>query len=300
MSRKNSTSVTDDDRHLHAVTDDPGQQNAPTTEDKVHAALAAGPGSTTATLAMAAGVGRSTAAKILARWERDGTAIRTAGDSPRNPSTWTLAPSGSNTAAPDTDQAQPDATATPSTDQTTDHASDIDDNRPAEETVAAASEVSDSAAEDATAAESPETTLEADDTATVDASGPAADAESDSTIPLPDTATMDPVDGATEPKPSPVATPAAPEPTDTVPTDKERLPKGGLRALVEEYLTDHPGEDFGPAKIGQVLGRSGGAVNNALEKLVADGYAIKTCEAPKRFVINPDRTDVSAAPGGTE
>jgi hypothetical protein len=62
--------------------------------------------------------------------------------------------------------------------------------------------------------------------------------------------------------------------------------------MVEEYLTEHPGESFGPAKIGKDLGRSGGAVNNACEKLVADGYAIKACEAPKRFAINPDKTDV--------
>ena len=82
--------------------------------------------------------------------------------------------------------------------------------------------------------------------------------------------------------------------------DKDRLPKGGLRALVEEYLTEHPGESFGPAKIGKDLGRSGGAVNNALEKLVVDRYAIKTCEAPKRFAINPDKTDVSATSDNTE
>ncbi len=61
---------------------------------------------------------------------------------------------------------------------------------------------------------------------------------------------------------------------------------------MEEYLTEHPGEDFGPAKIGKNLGRSGSAVNNALEKLVTDGYAVRVCEAPKRFAINPDKTDI--------
>ncbi|WP_157183059.1 hypothetical protein [Sciscionella marina] len=65
--------------------------------------------------------------------------------------------------------------------------------------------------------------------------------------------------------------------------DTRRLPKGGLRGLVEDYLADRPGQSFGPAQIGKDLARSGGAVNNALEKLVAQGYAIKTCEAPKRF-----------------
>jgi hypothetical protein len=66
-------------------------------------------------------------------------------------------------------------------------------------------------------------------------------------------------------------------------TAKDRLPKGGLYELVKNYLAEHPDDSFGPAKIGTDLSRSGGAVSNALEKLVTDGHAIKTCEAPKRF-----------------
>jgi predicted transcriptional regulator len=64
---------------------------------------------------------------------------------------------------------------------------------------------------------------------------------------------------------------------------KERLSKGALYELVKEFLQAHPGEEFGPAKIGTELTRSSGAVNNALEKLVTTGLATKTCEAPKRF-----------------
>ncbi|WP_206789618.1 hypothetical protein [Amycolatopsis sp. MtRt-6] len=64
---------------------------------------------------------------------------------------------------------------------------------------------------------------------------------------------------------------------------KERLPKGALYELVREFLQAHPGEEFGPAKIGTELVRSSGAVNNALEKLAQNGLATKTCEAPKRF-----------------
>ncbi|MFE0025128.1 hypothetical protein [Amycolatopsis sp. NPDC059021] len=275
MSRKNrktrtanATAATDDDRHLHAVADDPGQQNAPTTEDKVRAALTDNPGSTTAKLAMAGGVGRSTAAKILARWDRDGTAIRTAGDGPRNPDTWSLAPSTSDTAAADTDEARTNATV-PSAEQPTDD-TNIDDT-----------------AEDPGATEA---STDTDDTP----APPTGDG--DVTMLPPDTA---PVDGATEPEPSSAAAPAVSEPADTAPTDKDRLPKGGLRDLVEKYLTEHPGESFGPAKIGKDLGRSGGAVNNALEKLVADGHARKTCEAPKRFAINPDKTDVPKTTDGS-
>ncbi|MGW3960142.1 helix-turn-helix domain-containing protein [Amycolatopsis sp. NPDC005003] len=75
---------------------------------------------------------------------------------------------------------------------------------------------------------------------------------------------------------------SSPSPTPDAPT-KDRLPKGGLYDLVKTYLYEHPGEEFGPAKIGTELGRSSGAVNNALEKMVTDGLATKTCEAPKRF-----------------
>lgn len=63
----------------------------------------------------------------------------------------------------------------------------------------------------------------------------------------------------------------------------ERLPKGGLYDLVKAFLYEHPGESFGPAKIGTLLERSSGAVNNALEKMVTQGLAKKTCDAPKRF-----------------
>ncbi|MEU3622558.1 hypothetical protein AB0E54_09115 [Amycolatopsis coloradensis] len=273
MSRKNRTTrtapiadATDGDRHLHAVSDAPGTQNTPTTEDKVLTALTANPASTTAALAKAAGVGRSTAAKILARWGRDGTAIRTAGDGPRNPDTWALAPTGRDTTASDTHDAQSDTAAgntTETSEATKKTISDTDD--------------------------APEST--ATDTAQDDAD-PVTAADDAGTNPLPNTAPQDPTDGAAKPEPSATGSPAVTDATSTARPDKDRLPKGGLRAMVEEYLTEHPDEDFGPAKIGKDLGRSGGAVNNALEKLVADGYARKTCEAPKRFAINPDKTDI--------
>lgn len=66
-----------------------------------------------------------------------------------------------------------------------------------------------------------------------------------------------------------------------------RLPPGGLRGLVEDFLREHSGEEFSPNKIGKDLDRSSGAVNNALEKLVVDGYAVKTNDKPKRFSLTP-------------
>jgi predicted transcriptional regulator len=70
-----------------------------------------------------------------------------------------------------------------------------------------------------------------------------------------------------------------------------RLAPGGLRGLVEDFLRDHEGEEFSPSKIGKALGRSSGAVNNALEKLVETGYANKTNAAPKRFALTTSTGD---------
>jgi biotin operon repressor len=67
------------------------------------------------------------------------------------------------------------------------------------------------------------------------------------------------------------------------PAKAPRLGKGALRGMVEDYLAEHTGEQFSPGAIGKALNRSSGAVNNALEKLVADGYAVQTQDKPKRF-----------------
>jgi DNA-binding MarR family transcriptional regulator len=84
--------------------------------------------------------------------------------------------------------------------------------------------------------------------------------------------------------------PATPEPVEgadpatentTAPTT--RLGKGALRGLVEDYLTEHPDTQFSPSAIGKALGRSSGAVANALDRLVTDGYAIQTQDKPKRY-----------------
>ncbi|MEV8609512.1 hypothetical protein AB0383_16535 [Amycolatopsis sp. NPDC051373] len=284
------------------MSDDPRQQNAPTTEDKVRAALADNPRSTPAALAMAAGVGRSTASKFLARWESEGTAIRTAGEGPRKPDTWALATPDHDAAAPDAEDAQPHTDATPSADAPTDDASDSTDTTTGDLDATEEADVDESATEDTTSSQEATADSEAHDNSETDAPAPADDGaapsvetQAENSATSPDAAQGDPASSAAEAEPSAAELPAV---ADNASTDKDRLPKGGLRALVEEYLTAHASESFGPAKIGKVLSRSGGAVNNALEKLVADGYAIKTCEAPKRFAINPDKTDVPATAEG--
>jgi hypothetical protein len=72
-------------------------------------------------------------------------------------------------------------------------------------------------------------------------------------------------------------------------TDKaSRLGKGALRGMVEDYLRANPGKEFSPNAIGKALGRSSGAVFNALVKLVGDGYAVQTQDKPKRFALKPE------------
>lgn len=278
MSQKNTATT---DRPLQAVS---STNDAPTTEDKVRAVLAANPGSTTAELAIAAGVGRSTAAKILARWDRDGAAVRAAGDGPRKPDTWTLAPSDTGTTASEPQDPLPDAAA---------HADSEDKAAPAD---VAASEETDPISDDGEGPASDETVTDdqggrTDATAVASADGGPTLATADDSMQENHTRSPEaPVSsdqlGAAVGAPGSSVVSA-----EAASTGKDRLAKGALRGLVEEYLAERPGESFGPAQIGKALGRSGGAVNNALEKLVADGYAIKTCEAPKRFTINPEKTD---------
>ncbi|MEV0068832.1 MULTISPECIES: hypothetical protein [unclassified Amycolatopsis] len=256
-----TASVATTGRHLRAVPQS-GQDNMSNAESKVLAALIANPDSTSATLAKAAQVGRSTAGKILARWDHEGRALRTSGGDKNSPGTWKIAP----TASPEPAVGPIDKSDASSATETDDGPVEADDHAPP---VTAVSSPGDG----------------------IPVSSPLPSTDSDSTTPLPVESSGGPADGSTT-----AVYPAGNAPADSTgdgPTTNGRLPKGALRALVQQYLTDRPGQDFGPAKIGKELGHSGGAVNNALEKLAADGYAFKTCEAPKRFTINPGKTDVT-------
>jgi hypothetical protein len=73
-------------------------------------------------------------------------------------------------------------------------------------------------------------------------------------------------------------------------------PPGELHGLVAAYLAAYPAEDFGPHAIGRVLGRSTGAVANALDRLTALGQAQLTSEAPRRYAM-PTRRPPQADPG---
>lgn len=82
-----------------------------------------------------------------------------------------------------------------------------------------------------------------------------------------------------------------------------RLAAGALQGMVQDYLSDHPGE-HGPTAIGHALGRSSGAIANALERLVAAGWAELTQDRPRRYrsAEHPDTTEPGTAntpPSGT-
>ncbi|WP_189115974.1 MarR family transcriptional regulator [Pilimelia terevasa] len=61
------------------------------------------------------------------------------------------------------------------------------------------------------------------------------------------------------------------------------LGKNELRDMVREFLDQHAGHEFGANTIATELGRSSGAVGNALAKLVTSGHAILTNDAPMRY-----------------
>ena len=66
-----------------------------------------------------------------------------------------------------------------------------------------------------------------------------------------------------------------------------RLAKGELAALVVDYLSAHPGE-LGPTAVGKALGRSPGAVANALRRLQVDGRVRLVGESPRRYRLADD------------
>ncbi|MEY9936985.1 helix-turn-helix domain-containing protein [Streptacidiphilus sp. MAP5-3] len=70
--------------------------------------------------------------------------------------------------------------------------------------------------------------------------------------------------------------PVAPQPAS-------RLGQGGLRALVLDYLQCHSEDPTSPTKIARALGRSSGAVANALVTLVNLGQAEMVTSKPRTY-----------------
>lgn len=66
-----------------------------------------------------------------------------------------------------------------------------------------------------------------------------------------------------------------------------KLGTGQLRSLVLDYLQNRPGQEHSPTAIGKALGRSSGAVGNALTKLAAGGTVTETSAKPRRYTAQP-------------
>lgn len=73
-----------------------------------------------------------------------------------------------------------------------------------------------------------------------------------------------------------------------------RLGRGALRDMVAEFLAAQPGTEFSPVTLGKALGRSSGAIANALTKLTATGQAIQTSERPARYAAAEADSAVAA------
>jgi DNA-binding MarR family transcriptional regulator len=80
--------------------------------------------------------------------------------------------------------------------------------------------------------------------------------------------------------------------------DTERLGRGQLAQLVLAELAANPDEPVGPARIAKALGRSSGAVANALERLVGTGEAALVATSPRRYqMADPARTGAAGGAG---
>jgi hypothetical protein len=277
-----TTNTTGSARTLRSVPDQMTAAKVRTdTEDKLWQALHAWPDCTAADLSAAAGIGKSTAQKILVKWAGDGSVTRTPGIAEggrRAADLWAItAPE----AAPEADASDAPADGAPTHEATVEDAAPVDTAQGEPTTVPADPDTADAA----TPAEGfpiEPTTTEQSDAAADDAQDTA------------DTEASDPAE-ATEPTNDGAATDAD---TDGNGDEKaERLAPGALRGMVEDYLRDHPGEEFGPTAIAKALGgKSSGAVSNALDKLVEDNTAVKTKDKPRRFSLAPAE---AAAPAPT-
>ncbi|MBH0777692.1 AAA family ATPase [Nocardia bovistercoris] len=77
-----------------------------------------------------------------------------------------------------------------------------------------------------------------------------------------------------------------------------RLANGELRRMVAGALAGAPKLEHSPREIAKNLGRSSGAVGNALEALTAAGEAVRTNDSPRRYKANR-RTAAAAEPAPT-
>jgi DNA-binding transcriptional MocR family regulator len=69
--------------------------------------------------------------------------------------------------------------------------------------------------------------------------------------------------------------------------DGTRLGRGELVSLVVEFLAMRPAEAVGPVAVAKGLGRSSGAVANALSRLSESGTVLLVGDQPRRYRLAP-------------
>jgi hypothetical protein len=92
--------------------------------------------------------------------------------------------------------------------------------------------------------------------------------------------------------PTPVATST---PADPI-ARPGRLPNGELRRQVAVHLDEAPADTFTAGEIARALGRSSGAVANALSVLAAHGEAVLVSERPARYRATPATGRLASVP----
>lgn len=238
----------------------------------VYEALAANPGAATAAIATAAGTDKKEARRELLALEKAGSVTRVKGGKPGVPDTWTL------TTAPDEPEApaaEPQGADEPlSGDEPGDGAGDTTEPG---QTADEAPEPPDPAA----VAEASEQVI-----AIAQAIAGIGTALAEGNI----AAALDGIEKVREPAAHArrVLKAAARGKRRPARRTGTGVRSGALRDLVQAHLYDNPGEEFTPHQISKALGRSSGAVANALDRLVQLGIAVPTSEKPRRFQLSPD------------
>jgi hypothetical protein len=274
----------------------------------IWAALNDQPGETAAALALAAGIGRSTAGKALAALENNGLAHRQTGDitgGRRTADRWHPAPPNhtTNTQTPPLDDTN---TSNETGEETADTAPGDGDNTsgtgtnneslqpqpvPATDTDTDTEADADADAEAGTESEDTHSVSEAQ---TTDVPQPgeahpdhAEDNDQDDTSP--------PADGAQDAASGPDDENAAPDAERpaliAVSGGKQRLAPGALRHMVTDHLRTHPDQTFTATALSRVIGKSSGAIANALVTLAKHGQAKQVTDKPRTYRHIPETTE---------
>jgi predicted transcriptional regulator len=323
--RKNRTTKTGSTPALRPVRDQTTTATARTeAEDKLWEALRAHPNNTAPFLAGAANIGRSTAGKILAKWTKDGSVTRTPGIAQgggRAADLWAI--TATHTTAPANDTTPNDTTSNDT----------APEDAIREETSASNPDPAATPIYSAVPADSPSPDTEPTEpagsgpaetanTESRNTEPPSADPGA-ATDPAPDTSDTATTTPVIEPDVAETAPPAADSAaTEHAETDRAatggtatggdtandgtaangdtvgkqpRLAPGALEGKVEDFLREHPDDEFGPAAIAKKLARSSGAVSNALDRLVAKGTAVQTKASPKRYALAKGERTAAAA-----